>query len=53
MIYDISPPVSPDTEVFPGDTPFSFRRVMDLESGGSCNVTTIETTTCTGSQTAA
>lgn len=48
MIYDISPPVSPDTEVFPGDTPFSFRRVMDLETGGSCNVTTIETTVHVG-----
>jgi arylformamidase len=48
MLHDISPPVGPGTEVFPGDTPFSFRRVMDLEGGGSCNVTTIETTVHVG-----
>ena len=48
MIHDISPPVGPDTEVFPGDTPFSFRRVMDIRSGGSCNVTTIETSVHVG-----
>jgi arylformamidase len=48
MIRDISPPVSADTEVFPGDTPFSSRRVLSLEDGGSCNVTTIETTVHVG-----
>ena len=48
MIRDISPPVSPDSDVFPGDTPFTFRRVMSLDGGGSCNVTTVETTVHVG-----
>lgn len=48
MIRDISPPVSPALDVFPGDTPFSSRRVMALGSGGSCNVTTVTTTVHVG-----
>ena len=32
----------------PGDTPFSHRRVMELCSGGSCNVTTMTTTVHVG-----
>ncbi|MEM7246699.1 MAG: arylformamidase [Acidobacteriota bacterium] len=44
MIRDISPPVSEQLEVWPGDTPFSHRRVMELGGGDTCNVTTINTT---------
>lgn len=41
MIYDISQKISPSTAVFPGDTTFSARRVMEIARGMSCNVTTI------------
>lgn len=47
-IIDISPPISPKSEVWPGDTPFSSRRVMDKGEGCSCNVTTITTTVHVG-----
>lgn len=43
-IIDISPSISARSEVWPGDTPFSSRRVMDKADGCSCNVTTITTT---------
>lgn len=46
--WDISPPVSPEIEVWPGDTPFTSRRVMELSGGDSCNVTTIQTTVHVG-----
>jgi arylformamidase len=48
MIRDISPPVSPAVEVWPGDTPFTSRKVMELAAGDSCNVTTIQTTVHVG-----
>ena len=47
-LIDISPVVSARAEVWPGDTRFTMRRVMDLEHGASCNVTTIETTVHVG-----
>ena len=43
-LIDISPVVSGRTEVWPGDTRFSTRRVMSQAEGASCNVTTITTT---------
>lgn len=43
-LIDISPPLSPQTDVWPGDTKLSIRRVMDMGAGASCNVTTITTT---------
>ena len=43
-IVDVSQVVSPDSAVFPGDTPFSLRHVMSLAGGGSCDVGTITTT---------
>jgi arylformamidase len=39
--YDISQRVRPETAVWPGDTTFSARRVMEISGGASCNVTTI------------
>jgi arylformamidase len=47
-IYDISPPISPETPVWPGDTPFSNRRILALADGHSVNLETIETTTHLG-----
>lgn len=43
-LIDISPVISPRTEVWPGDTKFAASRVMSLDGGSSCNVTTITTT---------
>jgi arylformamidase len=48
MIYDISPLVSASSPVWPGDTPFSYRSVMEIEQGCSCNVATIQTTVHVG-----
>ncbi len=48
-LLDISPLVSSRTDVWPGDTKFSTRRVMDLDAGSSCTVTTITTTVQIGS----
>jgi arylformamidase len=41
IYYDISEPLSEQTAVFPGDTPFSREWVMRMEEGRSCNVSTI------------
>jgi arylformamidase len=41
MLYDISQKITPRTAVFPGDTTFTARRVMEIARGMSCNVTTI------------
>ena len=40
-IWDISEPITEDTAVFPGDTPFSREWVMRMEKGHSSNVSTI------------
>lgn len=40
-VWDVSEPVSPDTAVFPGDTPFSAEWVLRLDRGDSCNVSTM------------
>lgn len=47
-LWDISPRVSPDSPVWPGDTAFSSRRVMSMEEGDAVNVGTIETTVHVG-----
>ncbi|MHC4814324.1 MAG: arylformamidase [Planctomycetota bacterium] len=41
-VYDISEPISEQTAVFPGDTPFSREWLMRMEEGHSCNVSTIQ-----------
>ncbi len=40
-IWDISRTVDETTAVWPGDTPFSRRWVMRIDSGCSCNVSTV------------
>ena len=50
-IWDISEPISPDTAVFPGDTPFSARWVAKLAEGASCNVSAIEMSVHCGTHT--
>ncbi|MGE4159125.1 MAG: cyclase family protein [Planctomycetota bacterium] len=44
ILHDISPRVSPRTAVFPGDTPFSAERLMDMESGSHLTLTRIVST---------
>jgi arylformamidase len=43
-LIDISQKVTPGSSVFPGDTPFTLRKVAALEDGASCDVGTIQTT---------
>ncbi|HED53870.1 MAG TPA: hypothetical protein ENJ00_06680 [Phycisphaerales bacterium] len=44
MIYDISPPLSPDTAVFPGDTPLSREVLLDLARGDGLTLSTLRST---------
>ncbi|HEX2620135.1 MAG TPA: cyclase family protein [Phototrophicaceae bacterium] len=44
MIYDITRTVSPALVVWPGDTPFTVKKLLDLDSGNSVNLTTLTTT---------
>jgi arylformamidase len=48
MLYDISRTISPDTAVWPGDTPFSSELVMAMAGGDSVNVTTLKLSVHTG-----
>lgn len=50
-IWDISEPISSDTAVFPGDTPFSAKWVARLADGASCNVSAIEMSVHCGTHT--
>lgn len=50
-IYDISRTISPSLAVWPGDTPFSFRQMLDLRQGASVNLTTLTLSAHTGSHT--
>lgn len=47
-IYDISPPVSPDIAVFPGDSPFRREVAMDFERGDHLVLSAISTTVHVG-----
>lgn len=38
MLWDISPPIGPDTPVWPGDTPVTMERVWKIEAGAAVNV---------------
>jgi arylformamidase len=40
-LIDISQPVSPQTGVWPGDTPFSFEWTWSMREGSSCNVSAV------------
>ena len=48
-IIDISRNLAPDTAVWPGDTPFNLRKIMDRERGDSVNLTTLTISAHTGS----
>ncbi len=48
-IIDISRNLAPDTAVWPGDTPFKLRKIMDRERGDSVNLTTLTISAHTGS----
>jgi kynurenine formamidase len=41
MNYDISCTIDPTLAVWPGDTPFSFQQVLNLNAGDSVNLTTL------------
>lgn len=44
MIFDISPPISETLAVFPGDTPFARRVLMDMRTGSNITLSAIQTT---------
>lgn len=47
-IYDISRTISPETAVWPGDSPFQFDTVLSKKTGASVNLTTIHLSPHTG-----
>lgn len=49
MLVDISPPLSPDTAVFPGDTPLSRQVLMDTAKGDHLTLSTLTSTVHVGS----
>ncbi|MGD1915267.1 MAG: cyclase family protein [Phycisphaerales bacterium] len=49
MLVDISPPLSPRTAVFPGDTPLSRRVLMDTANGDHLTLSTLTSTVHVGS----
>jgi arylformamidase len=49
MLVDISPPLSPATAVFPGDTPLSRRVLMDTGKGDHITLSTLTSTVHVGS----
>lgn len=44
MIYDISPPLTPETPVWPGDSRLSYEWSCKLANGDSVNLSTLTTT---------
>ncbi|MGH7658110.1 MAG: cyclase family protein [Gemmatimonadales bacterium] len=44
MLYDISPPLTPDLPVWPGDTPLQREVLQDLSLGDSVTLSTLHTT---------
>lgn len=47
-LWDISPPISPATPVWPGDTPVSVERVWRMEAGSPVNVARVTLSPHTG-----
>jgi len=43
-LIDISPPITPDLAVFPGDTPMSREVLMDIERGDNITLSTLRAT---------
>ncbi len=48
MLYDISPPITPELKVFPGDTPPSREVLLDMARGDSITLSTLHTTVHVG-----
>lgn len=48
QIFDITRPITPSMAVWPGDTPFSARVVMEMSGGASVNLTTLTLSSHTG-----
>ena len=48
MIYDISPPITPDLQVFPGDTPPSRQVILDMSRGDPLTLSTWKSTVHVG-----
>jgi arylformamidase len=44
MIYDITPPITPDLEVFPGDTPPRREVLLDMRDGAAITLSTLHAT---------
>jgi len=44
MLYDISPPLSPATAVWPGDTPYRVERTWSMADGASVNLSAVTAT---------
>ena len=49
MIYDISPPLSDQTNVWPGDTPFTREMVCDMANGANITLSAMRSTVHLGS----
>ncbi len=49
MIYDISPPITPDLAVWPGDTPMSREILCDMQQGANLTLSTLRATVHLGS----
>ncbi len=48
MIYDISPPITPQLAVFPGDTPPSREVLLDMSRGDPLTLSTLKSTVHVG-----
>lgn len=48
QIHDISPPLSPEIAVFPGDTPLTRQRLYDMALGHNITLSTLHTTVHVG-----
>ena len=47
-LYDITPPVSPELKVWPGDTPPSREVLLDMAAGANLTLSTLRTTVHAG-----
>jgi arylformamidase len=44
MLYDITPPITPDLKVWPGDTPPSREVLLDMQQGANITLSTLRAT---------
>jgi arylformamidase len=44
LLYDISPPITPDLKVWPGDTPPSREVLLDIKNGANITLSTLKAT---------